>query len=178
MFGRFYIPESVTETIFKNICSFHPGEPFSGFFQETSWVHRTDTNFQRGYVCLPNRYYFSRNPFYVFTEQIPIFQEPFFGYWTDTDFPGARFWLPNRYRFSRKRFSNINEQIGNFQEGSPLRTDNSAIGLVAAFIILSGCEYSHPVDYVNCDKTINSFIYIYSIDFIYVFIFFSKITKL
>ena len=48
-------PEAATETIFKNVCSFSPRNTFSGFFQEALCVHRTDTNFPGGYVCLSNR---------------------------------------------------------------------------------------------------------------------------
>ena len=53
--------EAATETIFENICSFHPGAPFFGFFQEASCVHQTNTYFPGRYVSLP-----------------PIFQEAFF----------------------------------------------------------------------------------------------------
>ena len=32
-------PEAATATIFENICSFLPGAPFSGFFQEALCAH-------------------------------------------------------------------------------------------------------------------------------------------
>ena len=84
-------------------------------FQEGMFVRRTDTNlpgahfmgspntdFPGRYVCSPNRYKFSRSPFYGFTEQIAILQEPLF-------------WLSNRYRFSRSTFL-ATIQIPIFQE--------------------------------------------------------------
>ena len=120
--------EAASETIFENICSFLPGAPFSGFFQEALFVHLTDANFpgRRG----------------LFTEQIPFFQEASLCvHRADTNFPGALFWLPNRYRFSRNTFLSTEQitifqeaffefqrtEIGNFQEGTPLRIDISAL---------------------------------------------------
>ena len=59
---------------FENICSFLPGAPFSGFFQEGLCVHRTEIL----YTILA-------------IEQVPIFQKQHFSYRTDTNFPGALF---------------------------------------------------------------------------------------
>ena len=49
------MPEAATEIIFENICSFLPGAPFSGFFQEALCVHQTDANFPGRFVCSLNR---------------------------------------------------------------------------------------------------------------------------
>ena len=52
-------------------------------------------------VCSPNRYHFSRSPFYVFTEQIPIFQEAFFEYQRiDRQFPNRYFSISFRWLLS------------------------------------------------------------------------------
>ena len=80
--------------------------PFSGVFQDVLCVHRTtDANFPGRFVCLLNRYKFSRRTIHVtirhveddggrglFTEQIQFFQEPSLCvHRTDTDFPEALF---------------------------------------------------------------------------------------
>ena len=110
------LSEAATETIFENICSFLPGAPFSGVFQEALCVHRTDANFPGRFVCSPNRYKFSRRMWSVHR--------------TDTTFPGALFMCsPNRYRFSRTTFL-ATEQIPIFQEPSLCvhRTDTNFPG--------------------------------------------------
>ena len=60
----------------------------------------------------PNRYYFSRSSFYVFTEQIPIFQKPFF-------------LATKQIQIFQEHFFLANKQILIFQEHIfSYRTDN------------------------------------------------------
>ena len=118
--------EAATETIFENIFSFLPGEPFSGFFQMGLCIHRTHTYFPRRNIGSSNRYKLPRKIYlfiehklisrstFLAIEQIPIFQEAFFKYqWIET---------------------------GNFQEGTPPNR-YLTIGLGGFFRILDAINY-------------------------------------
>ena len=89
------------------------------FFKQTLLSNRTDTNFPR-------------NPYQVL-EHIRVFQEPLFSHRTDIHFPGSPVVLKH-ILFSRRPL--CLEQIGIFQEGTPRRTDISAIGLGGCFRIM------------------------------------------
>ena len=89
-------------------------------FQEHYFGYRTDTDFPRAH-------------FYSHRTDTNFPGALFFGYRTDNDFPGALFFATEQIRIFQEAFFEYHEQIGNFQEGTPLRTDISAIGLGGCF---------------------------------------------